>query len=317
LLSFGKFEILTKEPIVKEHDSGEILKDMKNKFSKRLGAGFLIVLMQFNVYQAAAAQGFSGSPQLMKDIQVIDKLSKDYNTKTSQDKKRVESILSSFESLMGRKLALSERSFLALQFAAMDVLPRFEVKENTIQVYDMNEGSKDLLVSLEVVDAEKNTFRFGKRTFQVDPQKPIHENIQHILKELQKGEGVSFWQQLNPFAVPQAQAAMATWVKYLLVGAIALVAGIFIGKAIQKNKDKKNQSIAESFKNRINGKKNKIEEIVTGESQDATSEASHETNTSSHLVESSEFDTEAPADAEAETTEAQDIPSGTEELSVV
>lgn len=288
---------------------------MKNRFSKRLGAGFLIVLMQFNVYQAAAAQSFSGNPQLMKDIQVIDKLSKDYNTQTSNDKKRVENILASFESLMGRKLALSERSFLSLQFAAMDVLPRFEVKENTIQVYDMNEGSKDLLVSLEVIDAEKNTFRFGKRTFQVDPQKPIHENIQLILKELQKGEGVSFWQQINPFAVPQAQAAMANWVKFLLVGAIALVAGIFIGKAIQKNKDKKNLSIAESVKDKFNSDKAKVKEIVTGESQDA--EASHEVNTSSHNVESKDYYTEAEAPAETESTEAQDIPSGTEELSVV
>ena len=70
----------------------------------------------------------------------------------------------------------------------MDVPPRFEVKNNAIQLFDMKEGSKNLPVRLEVIDAEKNTFKFGKNISQVDPQKPIHENIQLILKELRKGD---------------------------------------------------------------------------------------------------------------------------------
>lgn len=274
---------------------------MKNKFSKKLGAGFMIFLMNVNVYQAAAAQGHSRSVQLMKDIQVIDNLSKDFNTKTSKDKKRVESMLASFENLMGRKLSFTERSFLSLQFATMDVLPRFEVKNNTIQVYDMNEGSKDLLVSLEVVDAEKNTFKFGKRIFQVDPQKPIHENIQLILKELRKGEELSLWQQLNPFAVPQAHAEMATWVKFLLIGAVALVAGYFIGKAIQKNKNKETASsgggyIAETDE-KSGAKSNDAEDDSNAHSDDA----SLASDTSSTPEETS-VSTEAPADEAAPTS---------------
>ncbi|MEZ4815426.1 MAG: hypothetical protein R3A80_09520 [Bdellovibrionota bacterium] len=218
---------------------------MKKDFSKRFTAGFMILLMNVNIYQAAAAQSFTGNPQLMKDVQVLDGLSKKFNA-NSQAKQKTADILSSFEKLMGRKLSTAERGFLSLQFAAMKVLPRFEVKDNTIQVYDMNEGSKDLLLSLEVVDSEKNTFRFGKHTFKVDPNKAIHENIQIILKELQKGEQLSFLESMNLFGIPSAHAAMAPWMKLLLIGAVALVVGIFIGKAMQKNKDKKDSYVAES-----------------------------------------------------------------------
>ena len=204
----------------------------------------MIFLMSSNTYMAAAAQGAMGNPQLMKDIQVLNKITSDYNAQPVKDKGRIEKLLTSFEGLMGRKLNIAEKSFLSLQFATMNVLPSFEVKGNSIRVYDHAEGAKDLVISVEVIDAEKNLFKFGDRVFSVDPNKPLHENIQLILKELTKGEKVSLWQQLNPFAVPQAHAEMANWLKYVIAGAIALIVGIVVYKAINKNKNK--GEIAES-----------------------------------------------------------------------
>lgn len=217
---------------------------MKN-FCKRSGATFLIALMSLNSYMAVA-QKYSSNPQLMRDIQTLDNISQGFNSKTETKKQKISNMLNSFEKLLGRQLSFAEKSFLTLQFIALPSLPRFETKGNNIQVFDMHEGSKDLLVSIEIVDTEKNIFKFGNRTFTVDPEKPLHENVKLILNELDKGSKTttSFLDKINPFHINQAQA-MADWVKYVLIGAIALVAGFFIGKAIQKNKDKKAKAVAE------------------------------------------------------------------------
>lgn len=198
----------------------------------------MTLLMCLNVLQAGAAQSPKGNPQLMKDIDVLNTISSEYNSKPIKDKSRVDQLLSSYESMMGRKLNVAERAFLSLQFATMNVLPSFEVKGNSIQIYDHGEGTKDLVISVEVIDAEKNIFKFGEKTFTLDPNKAIHENIQHILKELEKGDKVSIWQRLNPFGIPQAHAEMANWMKIAIAGAVALLVGIVIYKVINKNKNK-------------------------------------------------------------------------------
>jgi hypothetical protein len=195
------------------------------------------------MFQVAWAQQNRGM-QVMKDIARVDTLSKEFNSKP-KDGKRVDSLISSYEQLMGRSLTGDEKKFLSLEFATLDILPRFDVKGNMIHIYDGESGSKDLVLSIEIIDAEKNIFKYGNRTFKIDPNKSLHENIQFVLKELQEGDKVSFWQKINPFAIQQAQAAWPAWVKYVLIGAVALIAGIFIGKALQKNKANKEAQVAE------------------------------------------------------------------------
>lgn len=255
-----------KEPIVFSGSTGG-LNQMNWNLGRKAGAGLLIALMNINVVQIAwskslPGKGIGGYPQLQQDVEQIDGFGTKFNSDAS-NKDRVANLLTSFEKILNRPLDNAERKFLTLEFATIDRLPRFEVKEKTIQIFDTEDGSKDLLLSIEIVDLEKSIFKFGQRTFQLDPSKPIHENVQLILKELQKGDAVSFWQSLNPFAIPQAQAEMAGWLKVLLIAGVALAVGVFVGMAIQKNKAKK--EAAQLAGSQENGSSNKESASHTSE----------------------------------------------------
>lgn len=292
--------------------SGGVKSSMKN-FSRRAASGFLITLMSLNSYMAVA-QKYNSNPQLMKDIQTLDKISQGFNAKDESKKQKISDVLISFEKLMGRKLTFTEKSFLTLQFIALPSLPRFESNGNSIQVYDMHEGSKDLLVSIEVVDAEKNIFKFGNRTFTVDPEKPLHENVRFILNELDKGSktSTSFLDKLNPFHINQAHA-MADWVKYVLIGAVALVVGFIIGKQIQKNKDKKDSAVAEGGGGSSRGIVAESTEEEAADSHTLTSSEAETASSDPALVQS---DTSTDQNTESTTTD-EALPASGEEPSVV
>lgn len=159
---------------------------METSFRKKIKIAIITLFVYGQSAQLISAQKSSGKQQLMKDIEVLNTASRDYNSKPQNDKNKIDSTLSSFETLMGRKLNDSERSFLSSQFSTMKELPTFELKENHIELYSKNKDSKNETMKVEIVNLEKNIFKFAGKTFQLDPNKAIHENIQVILKELNK-----------------------------------------------------------------------------------------------------------------------------------
>jgi hypothetical protein len=229
--------------------------EVKKMFYKVVATVLCFSMFLSNVQPAVAKVNKKAQKSQALDLSLyvkqMDKISEDFNTSGVEDKKRVERLLSSYESFLGRKLSASESKFLALEMASVPFLPRFELKDQMIHVYQQDKSKKDLLLTIEVVDAEKKLFKFGGKTFELKEDKSIHENVQIILHELENQSDVSFWNKMREFfSVPQAHAQMAPWLKYTLIAGAALVLGIVIGKSIQKKKAKKeleNRMVAEHF----------------------------------------------------------------------
>src|SRR5207248_752886 len=122
----------------------------------------------------------------LKDVQEVDSYSTNYNLKPDDTKGRIKDLLSSYEKFIGRALDSGERNFLSLELATVNTLPHFALKDNIIEIYDQEVGSKEPILKIEIVDAEKNIFKFDGKSVKIDPNKPIHQTIQGILKELEK-----------------------------------------------------------------------------------------------------------------------------------
>lgn len=247
--------------------------------NKRATASFLCFSMSMNFIQSAWAETAPSNKEVQQYVSSLDKIMATYNESKDATPKRTTDFVMAYEKFVGKKLSPQEMNFISKSVVGTQ-LPRLEIKGNFIKIYNGEASSKDLLLTIEIVDASKHLFKFGGKTFELSPTKSIEENVQKIIQELQKNPEVSYLDRaMSIFGISQAHAEMSSLMKFVLVGVVALVVGLAIGRNWGKNSEKKAQAKREAEAAAIDDDVIAETEVDTGIESDVV-DSSHSTDTS-------------------------------------
>ena len=120
--------------------------------------------------------------KLQSHIEELNKISNQYNQ--SKDKNRIEKLISNIEIFTGRKMSLIEKKFMKAQFSQMDSMPLAEISKNEILFYDESDSKRENLLKMQIIDAEKNLFKYNNIVFELNPYSSIQENLKEIINGL-------------------------------------------------------------------------------------------------------------------------------------
>lgn len=120
------------------------------------------------------------------NVQKLDQYSVAFNANPKPDK--VNTLITGYETLMGRPFQPDERKFLEAEFSKIKVMPRFAMKNKAVEVYQLSGKTREILVTMEVVDPKKNLFRYNDQTFELNADQGFLANLQKVVQGLNAAE---------------------------------------------------------------------------------------------------------------------------------
>lgn len=120
--------------------------------------------------------------KLQIHINELNKISTQYNQ--SKDKNRIDQLIANLETFTGRKMNIIEKKFMKAEFSQMETMPLAEVTSKEIKFYERTDKKRENVLSMQIVDAEKNLFKYNNIIFELNPEKPIQENLKVIINGL-------------------------------------------------------------------------------------------------------------------------------------
>jgi hypothetical protein len=120
--------------------------------------------------------------KLQTHIDELNRMSAQYNQ--SNDKNKIDQLISNLETFTQRKMSILEKKFIKAEFAQMETMPYAELSPKEIRFYDETDSKKELFLSMQIVNAEKNIFKFNNVVFELNPNKTIQENLKVLVNGL-------------------------------------------------------------------------------------------------------------------------------------
>lgn len=131
---------------------------------------------------AEASNSKTEYKKLQTHIEEFNKISEEYNQ--SKDKNRIDLLISNLESFTKRKMSFLEKKFIKAEFSQMESMPLAELSPTEIKFYDEKDSKKEVFLSMQIVNAEKNLFKYNNITFELNPNSPIQDNLKILLNGL-------------------------------------------------------------------------------------------------------------------------------------
>src|ERR1043165_1078936 len=110
------------------------------KLTKRLLSIGVFAAFAVGTTTLALAKNEYGKKAIARDLKQavadLDSISREYNAKPA-GKSRTQFFVTSFEKFLHRPLSTGERDFMTKEFANMGPLPRFDYRDNSVQIYSL------------------------------------------------------------------------------------------------------------------------------------------------------------------------------------
>jgi hypothetical protein len=153
----------------------------------KLFKGFLLITLfgTSSLYASIAPKKSSPKNEYSKlqmHINEFNKISLQFNQ--SKDKNKIDQLISNLENFTERKMTFIEKQFIRAEFSRMESMPLAELSPQEIKFYDETESKKDVFLSMQIVDAEKNLFKYNNKVFELNPAKPIQDNLKVLINGL-------------------------------------------------------------------------------------------------------------------------------------
>jgi len=120
--------------------------------------------------------------ELQTHISELNRISTQYNL--SKDKNRIDQLITNLETFTGRKMNMIEKKFMKAEFSFMDTMPLAEVTSKEITFYEETDKKRENILNMQIVNAEKNIFKYNNIIFELNPEKPIQDNLKVIINGL-------------------------------------------------------------------------------------------------------------------------------------
>ena len=115
-------------------------------------------------------------------VDEFNKISAQYNQ--SKDINKIDQLISNLETFTERKMSFIEKKFIQAEFSQMESMPLAELSPKEIKFYDPKDSKKEVFLSMQIVDAEKNLFKYNNMIFELNPSKPIQDNLKILINGL-------------------------------------------------------------------------------------------------------------------------------------
>ena len=139
---------------------------------------FCVLLSSISLFNLHAIE----QKKLQTHINELNKISTQYNQ--SKDKNRIDQLIANLETFTGRKMNIIEKKFMKAEFSQMETMPLAEITSKEIKFYEGTDKKRENVLSMQIVDAEKNLFKYNNIIFELKPEKPIQENLKVIINGL-------------------------------------------------------------------------------------------------------------------------------------
>jgi hypothetical protein len=120
--------------------------------------------------------------KLQMHINEFNKISLQFNQ--SKDMNKIDQLISNLETFTERKMSFIEKQFIKAEFSRMESMPVAELSPQEIKFYDETDSKKEVFLSMQIVDAEKNLFKYNNKVFELNPTLPIQDNLKVLINGL-------------------------------------------------------------------------------------------------------------------------------------
>lgn len=120
--------------------------------------------------------------KLQMHINEFNKISLQFNQ--SKDMNKIDQLISNLEIFTERKMSFIEKQFIKAEFSRMESMPVAELSPQEIKFYDETDSKKEVFLSMQIVDAEKNLFKYNNKVFELNPTLPIQDNLKVLINGL-------------------------------------------------------------------------------------------------------------------------------------